>query len=79
MTGKDSRNKHVPERMCVICRKRYSKYDLSRFVPVEGACGDELVPDDNFTMQGRGYYVCGDARCREKMKFFRPRRKKSRG
>ncbi|WP_320169044.1 DUF448 domain-containing protein [Maridesulfovibrio sp.] len=79
MTGKDSSDKHVPTRSCVICRQRFAKEELFRFVAGKGASGDELVPDDAKDMQGRGYYVCGNEKCLERLKFFRPRKKKFRG
>ncbi|WP_432738832.1 YlxR family protein [Maridesulfovibrio sp. FT414] len=75
----NSSHKHVPTRSCVICRQRFAKEELLRFVIGKGASDDELIPDDKKVMQGRGYYVCGDAKCLERFKFFRPRKKKFRG
>lgn len=79
MTGKDSSKTHVPERSCVICRQRFAKKELFRFVSGKGASENELIPDDNKAMHGRGYYVCGNEKCLERFKFFRPRKKKFRG
>ena len=57
------REGHIPERMCVICRKRAAKKTLARFVvPVPGA---QPVPDEHQTAPGRGMYVCEERRCHE--------------
>lgn len=60
--------KHEPVRMCVVCRKRFSKGELKRYV-----CPETLrelvengpVPDPEKNKPGRGFYVCVQARCRE--------------
>lgn len=63
MSGKG----HQPERMCVVCRGRFPKGELTRYVPPVEADGPDAspVPDPAMTRPGRGYYVCGQARCRE--------------
>ncbi|MBG0790915.1 MAG: DUF448 domain-containing protein [Desulfovibrionaceae bacterium] len=57
-----------PERMCVVCRRRFPKEALERYVrPANAQERDAApVPDPAQTMPGRGYYVCGQARCRER-------------
>ncbi len=60
---------HVPQRMCVICRQRLAKGELTRHVV--GARG--LLVDEAQRLPGRGYYVCAAAGCREKMRLFVPR------
>jgi len=60
--------KHTPMRMCIACRDRFPKEALTRYVRPEHA-GDaalEPVPDPEQITPGRGYYVCGQARCRER-------------
>ena len=58
---------HEPERMCVVCRKRFPKRELARYVPPETMSPDQgPVPDPAMTSPGRGFYVCGQARCRER-------------
>jgi predicted RNA-binding protein YlxR (DUF448 family) len=55
--------------MCVVCRKKFSKEKLARYV-----CPNELkeleanapVPDPEKNKSGRGFYLCGQALCREK-------------
>lgn len=61
-------NQHEPVRMCVVCRERFPKRELSRYVCQEnarsaGQCEPEADPAQ--TSPGRGYYVCEQARCRE--------------
>jgi hypothetical protein len=54
--------------MCVVCRERFPKSELTRFV-----CPKTLrelaltgpVPDPGKIKPGRGYYLCVRARCRE--------------
>jgi predicted RNA-binding protein YlxR (DUF448 family) len=79
LTGKDSTEKHGPTRSCIICRQRFAKEELFRFVVGKGASDSELIPDKKKVMQGRGYYVCSDEKCIERLKFFRPRKKNFRG
>ncbi len=57
-----------PERMCVVCRRRFPKESLERYVRPQGAMDRDATPvhDPAQTMPGRGYYVCGQARCRER-------------
>ncbi len=79
MTGMDSTDGNDPVRSCVICRQRFAKKDLFRFVIGKDASDNELIPDNKKIMHGRGYYVCNNERCLEKIKFFKPRKKKFRG
>lgn len=63
MTGMTE--KHVPERMCLICRGKYPKNDLSRYVLPPSGEDITPVPDPGQIMPGRGFYVCDQARCLE--------------
>ena len=58
-----------PVRMCVICRRRFPKGELTRYT--RGAAG-ELIFDAKKTDPGRGWYVCADERCRQKIVGYRP-------
>lgn len=49
----------VPERSCVVCKRRAAKADLVRLV-LEG---DALRLDEEQTAPGRGAYVHGDPGC----------------
>jgi predicted RNA-binding protein YlxR (DUF448 family) len=55
---------HIPVRMCVICRKRFPKRDLLRFVSTEGSASP--FPDPRQALPGRGWYVCFSPACRER-------------
>ncbi|WP_319583881.1 DUF448 domain-containing protein [uncultured Pseudodesulfovibrio sp.] len=59
---------HSPERMCVVCRKRFPKAELTRYVSPEDLSGPDAspVPDPANCRPGRGYYVCAQARCGER-------------
>ena len=54
---------HVPVRMCVICRLRAPQSELTRHT---GRIG-ELCPDADTRRPGRGWYVCAQTRCLEKL------------
>ncbi|MFW5722914.1 MAG: YlxR family protein [Desulfohalobiaceae bacterium] len=59
-----------PVRMCVVCRGRFVKQDLQRYVcPV----GSEalLLEDGTGTLPGRGFYVCASEECRSRFPKFR--------
>ncbi len=59
---------HVPIRMCVICRQRFSKNLLTRYtVNAQAKLVDDLGQD------GRGWYVCKHAVCIEKFSFYKPK------
>ncbi|MBQ9536941.1 MAG: DUF448 domain-containing protein [Desulfovibrionaceae bacterium] len=58
----------VPIRMCVICRKRFPKDKLRRYVL---SSEQVLILDANKTKPGRGWYVCSDQHCEQKFARFR--------
>lgn len=51
---------HVPQRTCVICRRRDAKRQLTRIVRQPGG---EVAVDPTGKMNGRGAYVCHDHAC----------------
>lgn len=56
------RPKHIPQRMCVVCRQREGKRQLTRIVRTEaGVC-----VDISGKMRGRGAYLCSDRACWER-------------
>ncbi|WP_246288045.1 DUF448 domain-containing protein [Desulfolutivibrio sulfoxidireducens] len=74
--------------MCVICRGRFPKTALERYVVRVRTAGDPetaggapppLVHDPEKCMDGRGRYVCERPACREKFKKFAGRSRKSQG
>ena len=55
------KQKHVPQRTCVICRQKVDKRQLTRLVKrTEG-----VYIDPSGKSNGRGAYVCDNANCRE--------------
>ena len=57
-----------PVRMCMICRRRFAKSRLLRHVA--GFVDDGpimLTADEAQTKPGRGWYICDDRQCREKL------------
>ncbi|MBL8145486.1 MAG: YlxR family protein [Anaerolineae bacterium] len=51
--------KHVPVRMCVVCREHGGKRVLTRVVRTAGG----VVVDPTGKMNGRGAYLCDKASC----------------
>lgn len=66
-----------PERMCVICRQRFSKDELTRFV--RGADNGKPIEDMQKKLPGRGFYLCGKKECHDKFPKFVSRRTKRKG
>ncbi len=60
--------KHVPQRMCVICREMKPKAELIRLVKQE----DLLVVDQGGRKPGRGLYLCLDSETIDEL--FTPKR-----
>lgn len=62
-TKKGPRPKHVPQRMCVVCRDHAAKRALTRLVRV----GDGQVEvDPSGRKNGRGAYLCARPECWER-------------
>ncbi len=53
------RRKHIPQRTCIICRRTYSKRELTRIVRT----ADGVRVDPTGKLAGRGAYVCNDNAC----------------
>jgi hypothetical protein len=58
-----------PVRMCVICRRRFPKECLHRYVLTAQGM---LTIDAEKTRPGRGWYVCSDPVCAAKFAKYRP-------
>lgn len=52
-------NKHVPMRMCMVCRTMKPKNELIRFVNLNGTA----VIDSEMLIQKRGAYLCKSGEC----------------
>lgn len=57
------RQKHVPQRMCVICRETNAKRTLTRIVRTSETHFDV---DPTGRVSGRGAYICDNPSCWEK-------------
>lgn len=55
--------KHIPERMCLCCRKSFAKNELIRVVKFN----DEIFVDQTKSKNGRGAYVCKSLECLKKL------------
>lgn len=65
--------RHVPIRMCAVCRERHPKRELSRYVR-PGGKGTPPVPDPDQRIPGRGVYVCSREDCRKRFDRGSPRK-----
>ncbi len=61
--------KHIPERTCMVCRKKMNKYLLNRYVYVDG----KFILDEKQILPGRGFYICNGEKCKRlaKERFLR--------
>jgi predicted RNA-binding protein YlxR (DUF448 family) len=57
------RQRHVPERSCVVCNTKMAKRDLVRVVL---AAAGECVVDETGKLAGRGAYLCHQPACWER-------------
>jgi predicted RNA-binding protein YlxR (DUF448 family) len=57
------RQKHIPQRTCVACRKKIDKRQLTRLV---NSAEEGLVIDPSGKRNGRGTYLCEDPACWDK-------------
>ena len=74
MPSKNSKKGHLPERSCVICRKKNLKEKLIRFVVIK----NQVVFDLNNKIWQRGYYVCNNNNCIKKLEKWIKKQKKKR-
>ncbi|BCS86803.1 YlxR family protein [Pseudodesulfovibrio sediminis] len=61
--------KHIAERMCIVCRKKFPKTELTRYVRPDGASETDQegpIHDPKQICSGRGFYLCGQTQCRER-------------
>lgn len=58
------RPKHVPQRSCIVCRRKVDKRQLTRIVRTADA---GVVVDPTGKRNGRGAYVCDQPDCWEKL------------
>ena len=53
----------MPERTCVCCRKKSEKENLIRLSEIE----NKYVFDEKMNIQNRGFYICQNSSCVEKL------------
>ncbi|WP_084486353.1 YlxR family protein [Desulfovibrio sp. X2] len=73
-----SKSNHVPQRTCVVCRGRFEKWSLMRYV-CPGRPDEPLVPDPEQRLPGRGVYCCGREECQARLPAVKGWRKKCKG
>lgn len=56
------KQKHIPQRTCVICRQKTDKRNLTRLVRTP----EGIFVDASGKHEGRGAYICNNAECRER-------------
>jgi predicted RNA-binding protein YlxR (DUF448 family) len=59
-----SRQKHVPQRSCVVCRQKFDKRQLIRIVK---SVDEGVVVDLTGKRNGRGAYLCQQSICWDKI------------
>ncbi len=64
-----SKKGHIPERTCVVCRKKLPKKNLIRFCFKDG----QIILDEAKKEEGRGAYFC--EQCFPKIKNEKVKRK----
>jgi len=55
------KQKHVPQRTCVICRQKFDKRQLTRLVRTPAG----VFIDASGKRDGRGAYLCDNEACRQ--------------
>jgi predicted RNA-binding protein YlxR (DUF448 family) len=57
------KQKHIPQRTCIVCRQKYDKRRLTRIV---STAESGVVIDPTGKRNGRGAYLCDQVSCWEK-------------
>lgn len=58
------RQKHMPQRTCVVCRQKFDKRQLTRIVNTAKA---GVMIDPTGKRNGRGAYICDQPTCWDKL------------
>lgn len=75
MPNRASKAGHIPIRSCVTCKTKDDRKNLIRFAFIK----NEIVFDLKRRIAARGYYVCDNNVCMQKLdKWLNKRKKKSR-
>lgn len=62
MVTRQQRRKHVPQRTCIVCRRKTDKRRLTRIVRTADG---RVVMDETGKRAGRGAYLCDRVSCWE--------------
>lgn len=63
MVNRSSHAAHIPQRTCVVCRRKKSMSELIRFAIIK----KNVIFDLKRNIQDRGYYVCDENKCIKKI------------
>ncbi|MCK4956361.1 MAG: DUF448 domain-containing protein [Candidatus Cloacimonetes bacterium] len=74
MPNKASKADHIALRSCVVCRKQQPQSELLAFKLKD----NKVVFDFKRQLSGRGYYVCDDNKCINRMDKWHKRWRKKR-
>ncbi len=75
--------KYKPIRMCIVCRERFVKSELERYIITDefknalSFTADSMAIDIQKNINTRGYYLCNKSSCREKFQKLRLKNRKS--
>lgn len=61
---KNCKEKKMPERTCIACRRKADKGELLRIVRTPDG---KILVDESKKADGRGVYVCNDSECIDKL------------
>ncbi len=73
MVNQASNANHIPQRTCVICKKKTAQKNLIRFVILQ----NEIVFDLKRNLKAKGHYVCDANDCICKLERWRKRKIKN--
>ena len=63
MMATSPKQKHVPQRTCIVCRQKFDKRELMRLVKTT----DGIMRDASGKGDGRGAYVCNKLDCHNRV------------
>ncbi|GAB5491468.1 MAG: YlxR family protein [Phototrophicaceae bacterium] len=61
--ARSPKQKHVPQRTCIVCRQKFDKRHLMRLVKTS----EGIILDASGKRDGRGAYVCNNLDCQTRV------------